>query len=254
METPLISLVMITKDCEDTLDLSLKSAKDITQEIIIVDSYSKDRTIEIAKKYNANIYFHEYLSEGKQRKIALNKARGKWVLVLDSDEVVSQELKREIKERLSIEKDCEGFFIHIQSHYMGKRIKYGGESYEKLCLFRRNSKNIFLKDALVHADMINKKAKVLHLKNKIDHYSYRNFLQMYKKFTDYALREARQKRARGEKTSLRKIILYPLHMFWARFVKDKGHMDGFFRIPLDAGFAYMEFLTYFSMLFIKNKK
>ena len=45
-----------------------------------------------------------------------------------------------------------------------------------------------------------------------------------------------------------------MHMFWARFVEDKGYKDGIFRIPLDLGFAYMEFLTYFLMLFIKNKK
>lgn len=254
MKTPFISLVMITKDCEDSLDLSLKSAKDLAQEIIIVDSYSKDKTIEIAKKYGSKIYFHKYLGEGQQRKIALSKARGEWVLVLDSDEVITQGLKREIQVRLPNEKDCEGFLIPIQSHLMKKKLKYGGENYKKLCLFRRNSKNIILKDALVHADMINKKAKVLHLKNKINHYSYRSFSQMYSKFTDYALREARQKQAEGEKTSLRKIVLYPLHMFWARFIEDRGYMDGFFRIPLDVGFAYMEFLTYFSMLFIKNKK
>lgn len=253
MKTPLISLVMITKDCEDTLDLSLKSAHDFVEEIIIVDSYSKDRTVEIAKKYGSRVYYHKYLGEGEQRKIAPTKARGEWVLVLDSDEVVTQGLKREIQVRLPKE-NCEGFFIPIQSHFMKKKLKYGGENYKKLCLFKRNSKNILLKDSLVHADMINKKAKVLHLKNKINHYSYRSFSQIYSKFTDYALREARQKQAAGEKTSLRKIVLYPLHMFWARFVEDKGYIDGFFRIPLDLGFAYMEFLTYFSMLFIRNKK
>lgn len=253
MKTPLISLVMITKDCEDTLDLSLKSAKDLAQEIIIVDSYSKDRTVEIAKKYGAKVYFHKYLGEGQQRKIALSKARGEWVFVLDSDEAITQGLKREIQVRLPKE-NCEGFFIPIQSHLMKKKLKYGGEDYKKLRLFRRNSKNIILKDTVVHADMINKKAKVSHLKNRINHYSYRSFSQMYWKFTDYALREARQKKAEGEKTSLGKIVLYPLHMFWARFIEDRGYIDGFFRIPLDVGFAYMEFLTYFLMLFIKNKK
>jgi len=47
--------------------------------------------------------------------------------------------------------------------------------------------------------------------------------------------------------------MYPAHMFWARFIKDKGYKDGFFRIPLDLGFACMEFITYFSMLFIGPK-
>ena len=67
---------------------------------------------------------------------------------------------------------------------------------------------------------------------------------MYCKFTRYALNDAKQKSIKGEKTSLKKIIMYPMHMFWSRFIEDKGYKDGLFRIPLDLGFAYMEFVTY----------
>ena len=71
---------------------------------------------------------------------------------------------------------------------------------------------------------------------------------MFIKFTDYAIREAKQKARKHEKSSLKKIFLYPLHMFWARFFKDKGYRDGIRRIILDAGFAYMELLTYSALL------
>ena len=94
--------------------------------------------------------------------------------------------------------------------------------------------------------------RIGQLKNKINHYSYRNLINIYKKFTNYAIQEARLKKKAGEKTSLKKIFLYPLHMFWARFIKDKGYKDGLFRIPLDFGFAYMEFLTYFLLVFKKK--
>ena len=77
---------------------------------------------------------------------------------------------------------------------------------------------------------------------------------MYGKFTDYALREAKIKKEKGERTSLRKIFFHPAHMFWARFVEDEGYKDGLFRIPLDLGFAYMEFLTYITLPFISLKK
>ena len=77
---------------------------------------------------------------------------------------------------------------------------------------------------------------------------------MFGKFTDYAKREARQKINKGEKSSIKKIVFYPLHMFWARFIKDKGYKDGIFRIPLDVGFAYMEFLTYVLILFYRHGK
>lgn len=67
---------------------------------------------------------------------------------------------------------------------------------------------------------------------------------MFKKFTDYGVRMAKEKYSANEKSSFRKIFIYPAHMFWARFIKDEGHLDGLFRIPLDLGFAYMEFVTY----------
>lgn len=249
-----LSLVMITKNAADTLAKSLESVGDLVNEIVIVDSYSTDKTVEISKAFGATIYFHPYKSEGEQRKIALSKAHGEWILILDSDETISSKLEEEIKEKLSNAKKHSGFIIPFQNHFLGRIVRYGGENYQKLRLFRRRSKDIYLREIVVHAELKGAKRAIGLLKNKINHYSYRSISQMYRKFTDYALREAKQKKQQGERTSLKKIVLYPVHMFWARFIEDKGYKDGFFRIPLDAGFAYMEFLTYFSMLFLKKKR
>ena len=73
---------------------------------------------------------------------------------------------------------------------------------------------------------------------------------MFSKFTNYALREAKQKRE-SRKITFSKLFLYAPHMFYARFIKDHGYKDGLFRIPLDIGFAYMELITYWSLLFMK---
>ncbi len=254
MKKPSISLVMITKNSEDTLEKSLKSVNDFVNEMIIVDSYSTDKTVELARALGAVVYFQPYKSEGEQRKIALTKAHGDWILILDSDEMVSSGLKREIKESLSRRQERSGFIIPFRNHFLGRVVRHGGETYQKLRLFKRKSKDIYLRDFVVHAELKGNKGVVGILKNKIYHYSYRSLSQMYRKFSDYALREAKQKKKQGERTSFKKIVLYPVHMFWARFVEDKGYKDGFFRIPLDAGFAYMEFLTYFSMLFLKKKR
>ena len=88
--------LLITKDAEGLLEASLRSSKGLVDEIIIVDDYSSDKTAEIAKKFKAKIYRHHEYDFGKQRAYGLNKASGDWVLVLDSDEVLSDGLKREI--------------------------------------------------------------------------------------------------------------------------------------------------------------
>lgn len=245
---PRISLLMITKNAQKMIGQALASVKDLIDEIIIIDGGSTDNTLKIAKKFNPKIYRYIGDNLGEQRANGLNKATGDWVLVLDSDEMIAKELISEIKSKVQThDSTVQGYYVPFQNHFLGRKLKYGGEDYKKLILFKKKSASI--NPVLVHENF-KVKGKIGHLKNKIFHYSYNSLSQMYIKFTNYALREARQKIKNGEKTSLKKIFLYGPHMFWARFIKDKGYKDGFFRLPLDIGFAYMEFLTYFSMLFI----
>ncbi len=243
-----LSVLMITKNAEELLEKSLQSVQGLANEIIVVDDYSHDKTVKIAKKYGAKVYLHHEPDFGKQKRFAVEKASSDWILVIDADEQLSEGLKKEIaKLHNTPEVLKDGYYIPFQNHFLGHPLHYGGENYKKLLLFKRNK--AIIKPALVHEHFELKKGKVGYLKNKIYHYSYRSLWQMYKKFSDYALREAKQKAQKGEKSSLKKIFLYPLHLFWARFVEDKGYKDGLFRLPLDLGFAYMEFLTYFLLLF-----
>ena len=232
-----LSLLMITKNADELLEKSLTSVIGLVDEIIIVDNYSSDKTVMIAKKFGAKIYFYKEENLGKQRRFGLGKVSNDWVLVLDADEIISARLRAEIK----LKAKYDGFYIPFQNHFLGKQLRYGGEDYKKLILFKKNK--VKIKAALVH-EKFEVIGRIGYLKNKIYHYSYRSLWQMFRKFSDYAIREAKQKSKNGEKSSLKKIFLYPSHMFWARFIKDKGYKDGLFRIPLDLGFAYMEFLTY----------
>lgn len=250
-----LSGVMITKNAEGTIGQSLKSLEGLADEIIIVDDHSTDRTTEIARKFKAKIYDHQETDYGKQKQYAIEKTSGDWILILDSDEIVSEGLREEIYTTLNPSASFrastkhvthDAYLISFQNHFFGKQLKHGGEDYKKLIFFKRDS--VKIDPALVHEKFESKSGNIGVLKNKMLHYSYRSLPQMFAKFTDYGIREARQKHLKGEKSSLVKVFLYPPHMFWARFIKDKGYRDGFFRIPLDLGFAYIEFLTYVFML------
>lgn len=247
-----LSVLMITKNSAEILEESLSSIKNLADEIIIVDDFSTDKTTEIAREHKAKIFLHSEEDLGKQKAYGLSKTKGEWIFALDSDEIVSKKLSLEILKRLS-EKNLkyDGFIISYQNHFLGKKVNFGGENYRILRLFKKTE--CIINPRLLHEKFEVKGKKISILKNKIYHYSYRSIIQIYKKFTDYGRREAKQKIKNNEKTSAEKIIFYPLHMFWARFFKDNGYKDGLFRLPLDIGFAYMEFLSYFLMLFIKNK-
>jgi glycosyltransferase involved in cell wall biosynthesis len=128
-----ITLVMITKNAADTLEMSLKSVRELVNEIVIVDDFSTDKTTEIAQKYTDKIKKNHQKSLGHQKSIALSMAKEDWILSLDSDEIVSEKLKKEIIKLLSQDKiQYDGFLIPYQNHFLGKKISYGGESYKML--------------------------------------------------------------------------------------------------------------------------
>lgn len=247
-----LSVILITKDADALLDRVLKSIDNIAGEIIVVDSYSSDRTIKIAQKYKAIILQTKEEDLGKKRQLALKHTKNKWVLALDADEIVPKKLNDEIKNIiLDTNNKIEGFIIPYKNHYIGKPIKHGGENYKILRLFNKDKVNV--SPALLH-EKFEVRGETRVLTNHILHFSYQSIFQTYIKFTKYAIRGAQQKVNSGEKLSVKKLTLYPLHMFWARYYEDKGYKDGLFRLPLDIGFSYMEFMTYFLMIFLKKKQ
>ncbi len=241
---------MVTLNAEDLLHRSLKSVSSIADEIIVIDSGSTDSTLMILKDHSVNLFKTKNNHLGRNKAKALALATGDLVLSLDSDEIVSAPLIRSIeliKRRKNI---ADGYIIPFRNHYLGKRLRYGGENYSMVRLGKR--KKLQIKQVSVHESVVVNSKNIARLESPILHYSYRSLNQMFHKFTSYALNEAREKSKVGERSSLKKMILYPMHMFWARFIKDKGYKDGLFRIPLDIGFAYMEFITY-TALAIRNK-
>lgn len=244
-----LSIVVITKNAGTVLEDALKSVAKTSNEIILVDDNSTDNTLEIAKKFEAEIYKHHEPNLGKQKAFAIKKTSNPWVLILDSDERISKKLASEIKKTLSKKTTYTAFKIPYLNHFLGKPIKYGGENYKMIRLFNKKASEMTLSN--IHEHIMSNNSNVGILKNKILHYSYRSLPQMFSKFTDYGIREAKQKNQIGEKVTFSKLFLYAPHMFYARFIKDKGYKDGLFRVPLDLGFAYMELVTYWSLLFMK---
>jgi len=249
-----LTLLTATYNSEKTIEKTLKSVKDLVYEIIVVDNGSTDKTIDIAKKYQAKIIKYKGKNLGLQYQKGLKNVKTKWVLILDSDEYLSKELFNEIKTLFLNKKNLEkydGYFIPFQNYFLGRPINFGGENYKMLRLFKKDK--VCITAEKTHQKYLLKSKKVGYLKEKIIHHSYRSIWQTYKKFTYYAIEEARKKLKKNEKITLKKLFLYAPHMFYDRFIKDKGYQDGLFRIPLDLGFAYMEFLSYWGVLILKIK-
>src|SRR5437588_1041812 len=101
----------------------LASAK-FADEILVVDSFSADRTLEIARQYTSRILQHEFSGHGAQNNWALPQARNDWVLVLDADERIPPRLAEEIQNRLN-DSAMDGYWIRRRNFFLGKEIRHG---------------------------------------------------------------------------------------------------------------------------------
>ncbi len=134
-----LSVAMIAMNEEANLPRTLESVR-WANEIILVDSGSKDRTIEIARSFGAKTSYHAFGGHGEQKNVALDLCTSDWILLLDADEVLSPELQAEIRELLNGQPKCDAYWIPRLNFYFGKWIRHGGFYPDhKLRLFRRGT-------------------------------------------------------------------------------------------------------------------
>ena len=143
----MLSVVIITLNEEAKIKDCLESVA-WADEIVLVDSFSKDNTVEIARNYTDKIYQREFAGFGDQKNFALSKASGDWILAIDADERVTSELQEEIKRTLS-NPGANGYYMRVKSYFADKWIKHCGwwPDYH-LRLFRRDYGRF--SDRLVH--------------------------------------------------------------------------------------------------------
>ncbi len=244
-----LTILIITKNAQDTLERTLKSVDGLQSRIVVVDEYSRDKTKSIARKFGCSVFNHDAGNFGGQRAFALTQVKTKWTLVLDCDEVLTAQNKQEIKSAIGTQ-EYDGYSLTFRNHLFGKKLCHG-ELHKKLVLFKTQNAHISSKDIHEHYDV---KGKVGELPSEVLHYSYRSIGQIIRKFFRYSTLQARQYKKVSKKYGLRELVLNPAHMFYARFIKDEGYKDGWGRLFLDYQFAHMEFLSYLLIPFVKTKK
>ena len=205
------------------------------------------RTVESVKALHPTVLIDTSTdSLGVRKNRLIKKAKTNWVLLLDTDEIASLHLVKEIQTILKNDStDIHGYEIPYQNYVFGKPVYYGGEKYSKVRLFQKNYgsvTNVPIHEEVVVAGSIGTLTGIIH------HYSYRTLRQVLSKFTRYAWLVAGEKRRIGERVTIKKLFLYGPHMFWARFVGDKGYRDGWRGYILAKSFGYMEGATYWLLL------
>ena len=243
-----LSVVIITYNEEANIGRTLESVKPLVSEgkgeVIIVDSGSTDRTVEIAKSYGAKVFVEEWKGYAAQKNSAIDKACGEWILTLDADESLDEELTTELKGtpvRPSPIGWCvtpqnpksaaramgitSGFWINRKNFFLGHWIKHGGFWPDpKIRLFRRDAARF--EDRLVHED-VKLQGVVDHLHGALIHHSYPTLSDYIDHMNRYSSLGAEMVVGKGRRGfSVVNIVLRPLATFIYNYFFRLGFLDG----------------------------
>jgi len=222
---PTLSVILITRNEEANLADCLASLEGIAQQIVVVDTNSSDRTLDIAKSYGAVIAQpQDWPGFGPQKNRALDLATGEWVLSLDADERLTPALKSEIVTAIHHSAHVDCFAIPRLSWYCGRFIRHSGWNPDYVDrLFKRGSARF--SDDLVHERLI-PSGQVAKLENPMLHYSFMNYSQVLQKIDRYSTASAEQAFAQGKTSTPLKAVLHGAWSFFRTYFLRAGFLDG----------------------------
>jgi glycosyltransferase involved in cell wall biosynthesis len=218
----MISTVVLTKNEEKNIKNCLQSVK-WCDEIIIVDDCSDDQTVKIAKKMGAKVFSRRLKGDfAAQRNFALRQAQGEWVLFVDADERVPDQLAAEIKQAIENEK-VNGFFLKRQDFFRGKRLQHGETA--SIRLLRLGRKGVGRWQRRVH-ETWEVRGELGELKEALFHYPHPTLTEFLEEVNFYSSLNAQEFLRKGKRAGLIQIIAYPPGKFLQNYIFRLGFLDG----------------------------
>jgi len=248
MNRPLISVVINTLNEEKNIRRCLQSAKRLADEIIVVDMYSDDKTRQIAKDFGAKVFLHKrtgYVEPA--RNFAIDKANGRWVLILDADERVPPSLAKKLKEIAETKSDIDCVLIPRKNILLGHWMQNSRWWPDYLPRFFRKGKIRWPKQIHQQPDLKGKNIYALPDNEKFAfvHYNYETLNQFLNRGRKYAAIQARELvKEKKYRLSNKDLILKPLEEFLSRFFVGEAYRDGIHGLALSLLQAWVTLLTY----------
>lgn len=238
-----LSVLIITFNEEQNLDRCLSSLKNVADEIVVVDSYSKDKTKEIAELHGARFIENPFKGHIQQKNFAISQAKNNYILSLDADEALTPDLEKSI---LEVKKDFKrkGYSFNRLTNYCGKWVRHCGWYPDT-------------KTRLIHKDFgswqgenphdrldVDEEEKVMQLKGDLLHYSYYTKEDHFKQIEYFGDIAAKELHAKGKKTNLIQIAGKSIFQFFKSFIIKAGWMDGKTGILISLRSAYATYRKY----------
>lgn len=239
-----LSAVILSKNSQGKIADCINSLKTWADEIIVIDGLSQDNTLEIAKENGAVVFSHKFLgSFAAERNFGTEQAHSDWVLQLDSDEIVTDELKKECDALLPSTKFF-SFKFHRKNFFLGHGFKYGGWYHYSQHLFKRGFAHY---EGRVHEKMIvNGEVGVMNA--DILHFpfdSISDFIIRQDRYTDLQAQDILDSKEELTGKVIRyNLVFKPLKLFKKMYLNKKGYKEGMYGFVFSFLFAFVHFLKW----------
>ncbi|EKT4489944.1 glycosyltransferase family 2 protein [Shewanella algae] len=232
-----ISVFIITKNEEKHIAKTLESVKEMA-EVILVDSGSTDRTIEIAKRYGAKVFEHEWMGYAKQKQYAMELCSNEWVLNLDGDEAINPQLVKAFQEIIEQDK-ADSVRFWRNDIFIGQALSRWSKKPNNHRLYKK-SKSSFDDSRLAH-ESATVHGKEIFINKTFDHYGYDSISAITIKNNNYSTLKANEKFIKNKKASnLKLFLIFPLVFLKEYFLQRKifSGRRGFILAIMDAYYAF----------------
>lgn len=248
-----LSLVIITLNEEKNIERCIRSVP-FASEVLVVDSFSTDRTVAIAEDLGARVLQEKWRGYGPQKAWATEQAQHDWIINLDADEALSKESAEEIQSQFASLDPQTGYLIPRLSYYLFRWVRHGGWHPDyQLRLYNR----IYSQWSL---DRVHEKVRAKHekkLRHNILHWVFENLHEQVQTNNKYSSLQAQIAFEQGKKFSYVKLLLKPYSKFFETYFLKLGFLDGLPGFIISVGAAYSVFLRWaklWELKVIHNKK
>jgi glycosyltransferase involved in cell wall biosynthesis len=239
---PPISAIVTTYNEEHNIGDCLRSLE-WCDEVMVVDSYSTDRTVDIIRQFPAvGLHQRTYHGSAAQKNWAIEKATHDWILIFDADERCTPELRAEIEFLLTSGAPYDAYTIRRRVYFLGKKIRFSGWQHDEVVrLFRRGK--AYYPNRRVHADMITT-GPAPRLKHSLEHYMVYDLAEYIQRLTKYGIWGAAQRYREGRRAGILEVVGRPAWRFVRTYVFQLGILDGFHGLVFCAMQAYSTFVKW----------
>lgn len=246
-----LSVYMITLNNGHTIEKALQSVAGWADEVIVVDSHSTDGSQEIIARYTDKLYQYDTTSQRDKYQYAHELCSNEWVMFIDADEWLTDDIKDEIGQILSVKTPFNGFIVDRRNIYLGREIKYGGWYPDHEIRLYKKEKGKW--EGGIHAK-IHVEGKTGKLKNYYMHTPYVDTAHQIRTIDRYSEAYAGDLYASGRPFRLVDMIMRPLYRFFRDYIFKRGFLDGIPGLIIIASTMYYVFMKQAKLWEMERKK